>query len=86
MRFFELQRSIAGLQWTVQDLQKKLQSNDGKALPTSSRLAINITDCLSYFHALQARLDPGKGKELMRKVGFRALKWPLKRTEVEGVV
>jgi hypothetical protein len=82
---FELQRSIAGLQWTVQELQKILQGNDGKALPTS-RLVINITDCLSYLHAFQARLDPGKGKKLMRKVGFRALKWPLKRAEVEGVI
>lgn len=80
-----LQRSIAGLQGTLEDLQKVLQSNDGKALPTSSRLVSNITDCHSDLRALEVRLDPGKEKKLMRKVGFRALKWPLKRTEVEGV-
>ncbi|KAJ5819444.1 hypothetical protein N7474_005035 [Penicillium riverlandense] len=82
---FTLQRSIAGLHGTLQDLQRFLQSNDGKALPTSSRLVSNITDCLSDLRALEARLDPGKGEKLMRKVGFRALKWPLKRKEVEGV-
>jgi len=81
-----LQQAIAGLQGTLQDLDKFLQSNDGKALPTSSRLASNITDCLSDLRALEARLDPGKGKTLMRKVGLRALKWPLKRKEVDGVV
>lgn len=80
-----LQRAIAGFQGTLEDLQKFLQSNDGKALPTSSRLVSNITDCLSDLRALEARLDPGMGKKLMRKVGLRALKWPLKRTEVEGV-
>lgn len=81
----KLQRAIAGLQGTLQDLQKFLQSNDGKALPTSSRLVSNVTDCLSDLRALEARLDPGPGKKLMRKVGRRALKWPLKRTEMEGV-
>jgi len=80
-----LQQAIAGFQGTLEDLQKFLQSNDGKALPTSSRLVSNITDCLSDLRALEARLDPGMGKKLMRKVGLRALKWPLKRTEVEGV-
>jgi hypothetical protein len=81
---FTLQRAIAGLQ--LQDRQKFLQSNDGKALPTSSRLVSNITDCLSDLRTLEARIDPGKGKKLMRKVGLRALKWPLKRAEVEGVI
>ncbi|KAJ5085578.1 hypothetical protein N7532_010349 [Penicillium argentinense] len=80
-----LQRSIEGIQGTLQDLQKCLQSDDGKALPASSRLANNITDCLSDLRALEAKLDPGKGKMLMRKVGLRALKWPMKRAEVESV-
>ena len=81
-----LQRAIAGLQGTLQDLQKFLQSNDGNALPTSSQLVVsNITDCLSDLRAFEARLDPGTGKKLMGKVGRRALEWPLKRTEVEGV-
>jgi hypothetical protein len=83
---FTLQRAITGLQGTLQDLQKFLQSNDGKALPTSSRLVSNITDCLSDLRTLEARIDPGKGKKLMKKVGLRALKWPLKRAEVEGVI
>lgn len=81
-----LQRAITGLQGTLEDLQKFLQSNDGKTLSTSSRLVSNITDCLSGIRALEARLDSGKGKQLMRKVGLRALKWPLKRTDLEGVI
>ncbi|CAI7639606.1 unnamed protein product [Penicillium pancosmium] len=81
-----LQQAIAGLQGTLQDLHKFLQSNDGKVLPTSSRLASNITDCLFDLRALEARLDPGKKKKLMRKVGLRALRWPLKRAEMESVL
>lgn len=82
---FALQQVIEGLQGTLQDLQKFLQSNDRKALPTSSRLVSNITDCLSDLRALEARLDPRKAKKLMRRVGLQALKWPLKRTEAECV-
>lgn len=81
-----LQRVIADLQGTLQDLQNILQDDKGKALPTSSRLASDITDCLSDLQALEARLDPGKGKSLMRKVGLRAMKWPLRRTEAEGLI
>ncbi|KAI2791664.1 hypothetical protein POX_c04530 [Penicillium oxalicum] len=81
-----LQQAIAGLQGTLQDLHKLLQSNDGMALPTSSRLVSNIADCLADLRALEAKLDPGKGKKLMRKVGLRALKWPLKRADLEGVI
>lgn len=80
-----LQRTIIGLQDTLQDLQNNLQKNKANALPTSSRLPIVITACLSDLQALESRLDPGKGKSLMRKIGLRALKWPLKRAEVEGL-
>ncbi|KUL81516.1 hypothetical protein ZTR_10187 [Talaromyces verruculosus] len=81
-----LQRAIAGLQGTLQDLQKDLQSNDSRVLSTSSRHVSNITDCLSELRALEATLDPGKGKKLMKKVGLRALKWPMKRKELEDVI
>jgi predicted RNase H-like nuclease (RuvC/YqgF family) len=80
-----LQRAITGLHDTIKDLQKNLQENKAKSLSTSSRLPSDITACLSDLQALEARLDPGKGKTLMRKIGLRALKWPLKRMEVEGL-
>lgn len=81
-----LQRAIEGIKGTLQDLQKSLQSDDGKTLPTSSRLPNNITDCLSDLRALEAKLDLGKGKKLMRKVGLRALRWPLKRADMESMI
>jgi hypothetical protein len=81
-----LERAIASLHGTLQDLQKLVQRNNEKALPTSLQLVSSIADCLSDLRALEARLDPGKGKRLMRKVGLRALKWPLKRKDMEGVI
>ncbi|KAL3494398.1 WD40 repeat-like protein [Aspergillus germanicus] len=81
-----LQREITGLQNILQDLHNNLQVNNANALPTSSRLPSDINACLSDLQALEAKLDAGQGKTLMRKMGLRALKWPLKRTEVEGLM
>ncbi|CAG8268901.1 unnamed protein product [Penicillium olsonii] len=81
-----LQQTIAGLQGTLQDMHELLQSTNGKSLPTSSRLVSTITDCLTDLHALQKGLDPGTGKKMMRKMGLRALKWPLKHAEMESVI
>lgn len=83
---FALQQAITGLQGTLQALLNLLQSSNRMALPTSTRLASNITDCLSKLQALEVKLDPGKGKKLMKKVGLRALKWPLKRAEVDDAI
>lgn len=50
---------------------------------TSSSLVNNISDCLSRLEGLKEKIDPVKGKQMMRRLGIRALKWPLKRTEVD---
>ncbi|KAK4928995.1 hypothetical protein LTR66_016191, partial [Elasticomyces elasticus] len=81
-----LQRSIAGLEGTVQKLFEFLQGPDATNLPTSSLLVNNVTDCLSDLGALEDKINPGKGKSMMRKLGVRAFKWPLKRAEVEKII
>lgn len=81
-----LQKEIQSLQGVLQDLEKFLHSVDKKPLPTSSRLPSIVTDCLSDLQDLEARLGLGTRKKLMKRVGLRALKWPLKRGEVEGII
>lgn len=81
-----LQRSITGLEGTVLTLIEFLQGPYATKLPTSSLLVNNVTDCLSDLEALENQLDPGSGKGMMRRFGFRAFKWPLKRTEVEKLI
>lgn len=81
-----LQQAITSLQGTLRELRRFLRSNDAKTLPASSQIIDDSTDCLSDLRALEAKLDPRKGKKLMRKLGLRALKWPLTRSEVEGVI
>ncbi|PLB35837.1 NACHT and WD40 domain protein [Aspergillus candidus] len=81
-----LQRSITGLEGTVRKLFEFLQGLPATKLPTSSLLVNNVTDCLSDLEALENKIDPGNGKGMMRRLGFRAFKWPLKRTEVDKII
>jgi hypothetical protein len=81
-----LQRTFENIEWTLQDLHTFLQRDDGKALSVSSRIANSITDCLTDLQTVEAKLDPGKGRNMMKKVGLRALKWPLKRAELESII
>ena len=81
-----LQRTVTGLQGILQTLHKFLQARSETRLPTSSRLVNDITDCLSDLRTLEENIDPGRGKKMMKRLGLRALKWPLKRTEVERIV
>ncbi|KAF5860731.1 hypothetical protein ETB97_001238 [Aspergillus alliaceus] len=80
-----LQGAVAGLEGVLQQLKELLQGPTGARLSTSHTLARDISKCLFVVSDLKGKIDPGSGKKFMRKVGFRALKWPLKRSEVEGL-
>ncbi|KAF7164918.1 hypothetical protein CNMCM5623_009318 [Aspergillus felis] len=81
-----LQQTVAGLEGTLQKLKDFLQGPHNARLTSSSALVKNITDCLSDLGALEKKIDPGSGKDLMRKFGLRAWKWPLQRTEVDRII
>jgi chromosome segregation ATPase len=81
-----LQKEVAALREVLErlsDLSRGLQST---MLSTSQALADGTTGCLSVLQELEEKIYPGRGKKAMSKVGLRALKWPLRRTEVERVM
>ncbi|KAJ5355562.1 NACHT and WD40 domain protein [Penicillium cataractarum] len=81
-----LQRTVVGLGNVLQKIEELLQDPRGTKLSTSSTLVNNISDCLSHLRALEEKIELGRGKRTMKRLGIRALKWPLKRTEVEKAV
>ena len=83
---FELQQTVAEIAGVLQELNVLLQSPSGSKLSSSQTLDAPITKCRSTLTALEVTIGPGKRKRVMRKLGFRALAWPLKRTEVDGVI
>ncbi|KAJ5471551.1 hypothetical protein N7530_008908 [Penicillium desertorum] len=83
---FKLQLEVTHLTGVLQELKLLLQSPNGSRLSTSQALHGPITMCFSILAALEVTLGPGKRTRAMRRLGLRALAWPLKRTEVEQIV
>ncbi|KAF4208752.1 hypothetical protein CNMCM5878_005312 [Aspergillus fumigatiaffinis] len=80
-----LQRAVAGLEAIAQKLKEILHEPRGTELSSSS-LVNSISDCLSCLEALEEKIDIGRGKRKMKRLGIRALKWPLKRKEVGRII
>lgn len=80
-----LQQTVAGLEAILQKLKEIPHDSRERKLSTSS-LVDNISDCFSCLEALEEKIDLGRGKRMMKRLGIRALKWPLKRKEVDRII
>jgi hypothetical protein len=74
----------------LRNILRKLE--DLKQEPGSAKLAtLNLLNkpggavekCLEELKELATRLDPGQGDSAMRRVGWRALKWPFSSKDVD---
>lgn len=83
---FKLQQVGMDLAGVLSELKVLLQGPNGSRLSSSQTLDSPITKCYSTLATLELTIDPGKRKRVMRRLGRRALVWPLKRTEVERII
>jgi hypothetical protein len=81
-----LQQNTRALTVVLEALDNLLHEPKGSEMSTSQRLRSDITDCSSSLTSLKDKIDPETTQKPMRKWGFRAIKWPLKRTEVDKAV
>ncbi|KGO43643.1 hypothetical protein PEX1_080080 [Penicillium expansum] len=81
----ELQQAVTDLEGVLRELNVLLQSPNGSKLSSSQTLASSITRCRSTLEALEEILQPGRRKQAMRRLGLRALAWPIKRKQAKGI-
>lgn len=81
-----LQREADGLKATLEQVQSLLNGPNGAKLETSRTLRNGVEDCFSQLDDLEKKLEPGRKHKMIRRFGWRALKWPFKNKEVEGIV
>jgi hypothetical protein len=74
------------LKTTLEDARQLLKSPNGARLPTSQKLRDWLAGCSLQLIELEKKLGPGKRRQVMRRVGFRALKWPFTSEEVDNIV
>lgn len=70
----------------LRGVERLLQRLDDTQLSTSKKLRDALIDCFSQLAQLNTKLDPGKTRKTMSRLGVRALKWPFESKGVEKVI
>ena len=70
----------------LQKVQKLVQNFGTTRLPISASLGEAVKQSLLDITILEDKLNPGKGGRIMKRAGFRALKWPLTSKEVNDCI
>lgn len=81
-----LHKEVTNLRRTSQDVQSLLKSPNGKKLEKSRNLDDALGRSLLRLAELKERLKPSTTYKAMSRIGFRALKWPFNRNEVEQLL
>jgi len=80
------QQQVAELAEIFEKLSELPQKHNGTKLATSQRLVNDTTQCFAMLGVLRKKIDPGAKRKAMSRLGLRAMKWPLKRAEVDKVM
>jgi chromosome segregation and condensation protein ScpB len=81
-----LQKKVAALTQVLRSLVELLRGPNGTKLRITSDLASNIAMCSSLLGKLEEKMDPEISQSRMRRLGLRAFKWPLSRSEIENIL
>jgi hypothetical protein len=81
-----LRREADGLKAILKQVQSLLNGPNSAKLEASRTLRNGVDDCFSQLADLEAKLEFGRRHQVMRRFGVRALKWPFKNEEVEGIM
>lgn len=81
-----LQNEVETFQETFQRLQELANSANSSGISMRSQLAKAIKEAETEVADLLNRLDQGKGKRAMHRMGLRSLAWPLKQEDLEKCV
>jgi DNA-binding transcriptional MerR regulator len=81
-----LQAKVNAVEIILSEIKQLLESQDGTRLATTRKLSAPLGEYARELEALRTRLDPGKARTVMKRVGLQALKWPFTSKEVEKIV
>lgn len=81
-----LQGEVKSLQDVLQHVKQLLDGSNGAQMSASPRLSKEIDGSRSELTALDQRLNSSKSRKAMRRVGFRALKWPFESKAVYEII
>lgn len=79
-----LHKEIEALHHVLKKVQNLAEGPNADKVPC---LSSSVKEsCFLDIKNLETKLDPGKGRKAMKKLGVRALKWPFDKNEVNGYI
>jgi hypothetical protein len=81
-----VQRKVSDIIHILEKLKQLLDSQDKKRLSTTHSLSDSLKQCFQDMEDMRTKLDPGKTRKTMSRIGFRALKWPFTSKQVDKIV
>ena len=85
-----LLKELSGLKTVIERVQQLLKGPNGARLWTSQPLHDGLEGCSLKLQELEKKLkeklNPGMDGKIMSRIGFRALKWPFEREEVDSII
>jgi hypothetical protein len=81
-----VQRKVGDITHVLEKLKQLFDSQDEKHLSTTHGLLDSLNQCRRGLEEMKAKLDPGKTRKSMSRMGFRALKWPFTSKHVDKIV
>lgn len=81
-----LSSEVRALNAVIREVEDLVKSRDPSKSSTLEQLTMEITRCSFQLEHLQNRLDPGKRRKTMSRLGLRALKWPFQSKDVNKII
>jgi hypothetical protein len=81
-----LQREAQGLEAILRRVHSLCDGPNNVRLQDSQSLREGVKDCQKQLAQLEKKLQLRTTEKLMSRYGKRALKWPLKSKEVDGII
>ncbi|KAF1939402.1 hypothetical protein EJ02DRAFT_302446, partial [Clathrospora elynae] len=81
-----VQRKVTDITLILKKIRGLLDGQDKTRLSTTHGLFDSLKQCLRELEDLKLKMEPGKARKTMRRVGLRALKWPFTSKQVDKIV
>jgi hypothetical protein len=81
-----VQRKVGDITHILKKIERLLDSQDKTRLSTTHGLLDSLSQCLQELKDMEAKLNPGKSRKIMSRIGLRALKWPFTSKQVDKIV
>lgn len=81
-----VRRKVSDITHILEKIKQLLDSQDKTRLSTTQGLSSSLEQCQVELENLKVKLEPGKARKTMSRLGLRALKWPFTSKQVDKIV